>query len=109
MKRIRITPQIKERLARGENVTPDEIAEASRKMDELEASAGKDKTAPQNSSTTSLSGSLAGRGAIEEVQLGTSRADTHTSGAWKDKVEVNEWLPEGLGTPKKRSVKGKKK
>ena len=110
VKRIRITPQIKERLARGENVTPDEIAEASRKMDELEASSsGKDKSAPKNSSTTSLGGSLAGRGVMEEVQLGGSTTNTHTSGAWKEKEAVNEWLPEGLTTPKKRSGKGKKK
>lgn len=63
-------------------MSPEEIARAA-----AEAEADEGTQEPYNS--------LAGRGVVEEVQLG------------KDQ-EVNEWLPESIKNPKKRS-KGKKR
>ncbi|KAG6899686.1 hypothetical protein C0993_007947 [Termitomyces sp. T159_Od127] len=68
VRKVRITPEIAARLRRGEEVSPEEIARA----------AAADEQEPYNS--------LAGRGVVEEVQLGQ---------------EANEWLPE---TAKKRAA-----
>lgn len=91
MRRIRVTPEIAARLRRGEDVSPEEIAAASAKADELER-----------------------RGAIEEsVQPAATRNTAREpppqeASASQDDAPVNEWLPGSVTTPKKRA-KGKKK
>ncbi|KAG6888737.1 hypothetical protein C0995_006389 [Termitomyces sp. Mi166 len=81
VRRVRITPEIAARIQRGEEVSPEEIARAAA---EAEANEGTEQE-PYNP--------LAGRGVVEEVRLGEER---------------NEWLPESITNPKKRS-KGKKR
>ncbi|KAG6879820.1 hypothetical protein C0992_011103 [Termitomyces sp. T32_za158] len=82
VRKVRVTPEIAARLQRGEQVSPEEIARAA-----AEAEADDGTQEPYNS--------LAGRGVVEEVQLGKEQ-------------EVNEWLPESIKNPNKRS-KGKKR
>ncbi|KAG5351627.1 hypothetical protein C0989_005550 [Termitomyces sp. Mn162] len=85
VRKVRITPEIAARLQRGENVSPQEIARATAEADE-------GKQEPYNP--------LAGRGIVEEVQLGEKQKESAG--------QVNEWLPESITNPKKRS-KGKKR
>jgi hypothetical protein len=81
VKKVRITPEIAERLRRGEEVSPEEIAEASRQAEE------RARLPPQP---------------IVEINL-TQNKDADISQTDKD-----EWLPESVGAPKKRA-KGKRK
>ncbi|KAG6853825.1 hypothetical protein C0991_001071 [Blastosporella zonata] len=91
VRRVRVTPEIAARIRRGENVSPDEIARAAKEAEEREPPPS---PPPFNS--------LAGRGVVEEVQL---QQETETE---REERERNEWLPESITTPKKRS-KGKKR
>ncbi|KAF8073477.1 hypothetical protein FPV67DRAFT_1666249 [Lyophyllum atratum] len=88
VRRVRVTPEIAARIRRGENVSPEEIARAAAQAEEDEA---RGTTPPPRVN------SLAGRGVLEERQLEE-----------KDSDSANEWLPESITGPKKRS-KGKKR
>jgi len=80
VRRIRVTPEIAARLRRGEEVSPEEIAEASARAE-----------AEEQTGSSSLS---------------TSQA---TPSSKEPPLEpVNEWLPDTITNPKKRS-KGKRK
>ncbi|KAJ7645505.1 hypothetical protein DFH06DRAFT_1211544 [Mycena polygramma] len=87
VRRIRVTPEIKARLMRGEEVSPDEIAAASARMDAEE----RNDSAP-------------------EPLVQPKKAETKSNPVPKEPPSepVNEWLPEGITAPKKRS-KGKRK
>ncbi|KAG6831330.1 hypothetical protein H0H92_011245 [Tricholoma furcatifolium] len=84
VRRVRVTPEIAERIRRGEDVSPEEIARAAAKAEAEESEAP-------------AYNSLAGRGVVEEVQLGETQSSN-----------TNEWLPENITNPKKRG-KGKKR
>jgi hypothetical protein len=86
VRQLKITPEIAARLRRGEDVSPEEIAEAARKA-ELEP--------PRP---------LLPLRDIVEINL-TQQPQAE---AEKSAESTNEWLPENVTAPKKRS-KGKKK
>ncbi|KAJ7164561.1 hypothetical protein C8R43DRAFT_878818 [Mycena crocata] len=82
VRKVRVSPEIMARIRRGEDVSPDEIAAASARME-------------------------------AEERNGPAASPPPLSKKAEPKVEapsepVNEWLPEGISAPKKRS-KGKKK
>ncbi|KAF9446372.1 hypothetical protein P691DRAFT_804021 [Macrolepiota fuliginosa MF-IS2] len=77
VRQLRVTPEIAERLRRGEYVSAEEIAAAAARADE-EAK----KRPPQG---------------VVEVGFGP-RETTET----KEEQPVNEWLPENITNPKKR-------
>ncbi|KAJ7758553.1 hypothetical protein DFH07DRAFT_741643 [Mycena maculata] len=89
VRKIRVPPELMARIRRGEDVSPDEIAAASARMEaqEREGSAPSDPI-PQSKKT-------------ESKPKPKPVAETPSE-------PVNEWLPEGITSPKKRS-KGKKK
>ncbi|KAJ7857630.1 hypothetical protein B0H14DRAFT_2750574 [Mycena olivaceomarginata] len=87
VRKIRVSPEIMARIRAGEDVSPDEIAAASARMDAEE------------------------RGEVPLPQLKPTESRTTKAKAVEEEVPsdpVNEWLPEGITGPKKRS-KGKKK
>ncbi|KAG6849922.1 hypothetical protein H0H93_003633 [Arthromyces matolae] len=87
VRQVRVTPEIAARIRRGEDVSPEEIARAA-----ASESIANNESQPYNP--------LAGRGVVEEVQLGQTIASSTTTD--------NEWLPESITSPKKRG-KGKKR
>jgi len=79
-----VTPEIAARLRRGEDVSPEEIAKASARAEEEEE---------------------------EKAHGSVSEREPQTQGQEKEKEPqepVNEWLPNTITGPKKRS-KGKRK
>jgi len=88
VRKIRVPPELMARIRRGEDVSPDEIAAASARMEaeERDGPAPSTDPIPQSRKTESKPKPV---------------AETPSDSA-------NEWLPEGITTPKKRS-KGKKK
>ncbi|KAF5362916.1 hypothetical protein D9758_007095 [Tetrapyrgos nigripes] len=94
VRRVRVTPEIAARIRRGEEVSPDEIAKASAEMDareEAERNGLNASPTPEGKSTGNS----------------TTRSRTPTP-AVATSDPANEWLPESLTNPKKRS-KGKRK
>ncbi|KAJ7163369.1 hypothetical protein C8R46DRAFT_1282029 [Mycena filopes] len=87
VRKIRIPPDLMRRIRAGEDVSPDEIAAASARMEreEREGVAKEEKAEPPQKSKP--------KPVAQEVE----NADP-----------ANEWLPEGITAPKKRA-KGKKK
>lgn len=85
VRKVRITPEIAARLRRGEDVSPEEIAEASRKAES-------EPTPPP----------VVYRDIVEVDLRPQTQADA------KSETPVNEWLPESITSPKKRG-KSKKK
>ncbi|KAJ7505462.1 hypothetical protein B0H11DRAFT_1978828 [Mycena galericulata] len=90
VRKIRVPPELMARIRRGEDVSPDEIAAASARMEAEEREGSAPSTDP-----------------IAQFQKSETKPKP------KAVVEtpsepVNEWLPEGITTTKKRS-KGKKK
>jgi hypothetical protein len=79
------------RIRRGEDVSPDEIAAASARM-EAEEREGSAPDPPQPSKKSETKPKPAAKPVAKE----------------EPSEPVNEWLPEGITAPKKRS-KGKKK
>jgi len=99
VRRIRVTPEIAARIQRGEQVSPEEIEAASKRLDAEEAtSQSSSKGTPSNTGVNTLPTRV-----IEE------RDDRNITGQKKkdDPVE-NEWLPDSVTGPKKRG-KGKKR
>lgn len=87
VRKIRVPPELMARIRRGEDVSPDEIAAASARMDAEER-----------------------EGSTTPGPLPQSKKTEQPKPVAKDTPSepVNEWLPEGITGPKKRS-KGKKK
>lgn len=85
VRKIRVTPEIAARIRRGEEVSPEEIAAAAARMEREEQANSTQENKKQATS------------AQEKVQVSQAPSEP-----------VNEWLPEKLSTPKKRS-KGKKR
>ncbi|KAJ7134506.1 hypothetical protein C8R44DRAFT_870133 [Mycena epipterygia] len=87
VRKIRVPPELMARIRRGEDVSPDEIAAASARMDAEER-----------------------EGSTTPAPLPQSKKTEEPKPVAKDTPSepVNEWLPEGITAPKKRS-KGKKK
>lgn len=87
MKKLQVTPEIAERLRRGEYVSAEEIEAAVARAEE-EAK----KKPPQG---------------VVEVGFGP-REETQLASQAEHRNPANEWLPENLTNPKKRG-KGKRK
>ncbi|KAJ6557332.1 hypothetical protein DFH09DRAFT_1163810 [Mycena vulgaris] len=87
VRKIRVSPEIMARIRRGEDVSPDEIAAASARMEAEERDGPASPPEPLPQSKTPKP-----KPVVIEVPS----------------EPVNEWLPEGITAPKKRS-KGKKK
>ncbi|KAK7048229.1 hypothetical protein R3P38DRAFT_2868118, partial [Favolaschia claudopus] len=83
VRKVRVSPEIMARIRAGEDVSPDEIAAASARMEAEER--GEAVPEPKK----------------PETKTKTTPLPTPSESA-------NEWLPEGITTPKKRA-KGKKK
>ncbi|KAJ7644251.1 hypothetical protein FB45DRAFT_735553 [Roridomyces roridus] len=82
VRKIRVPPEIMERIRRGEEVTPEEITAASARMEAEEREGG--TPAPPAKKPQPV---------VETLS---------------EQEPVNEWLPQGITAPKKRA-KGKKK
>lgn len=92
--KVRVTPAIRARLDRGENVSPAEIAEASAKAD-LEAVSTKAQPKPVR----------------EFIEVNESQGTSGYTTLSRDNKSGNvdtEWLPDSITQTKKRS-KGKRK
>ncbi|KAJ6620789.1 hypothetical protein B0H10DRAFT_2020621 [Mycena sp. CBHHK59/15] len=88
VRKIRVPPELMARIRRGEDVSPDEIAAASARME------AEEKEGPVIAPETPLQ--------IKKREIKEIERETPSE-------PVNEWLPEGIvATPKKRA-KGKKK
>lgn len=81
VKRIRITPDIAARIRRGEDVSPEEIAEAAARAEAMHRR-------DQDSGSSILDRPLL----VERVE----------KPAESDRESANEWLPESITKPKKR-------
>ncbi|CAK5284299.1 unnamed protein product [Mycena citricolor] len=92
VRRVRVTPEIMARIQRGEDVSPEEIAAASARMD-AEERGETVAPLPAKSETSRPSKTKSSTAAIAK--------DSETDSA-------NEWLPESITAPKKRT-KGKRK
>ncbi|KAF8156976.1 hypothetical protein B0H34DRAFT_657673 [Crassisporium funariophilum] len=108
VRRVRVTPEIAARIRRGEDVSPAEIAAASKKADAEEDA----RTSSSELSTSeSTSGRLPMRNFEErddrDLSNGNGYGHSGNGSATKNE-EVNEWLPESITGPKKRA-KGKKR
>ncbi|KAJ6584800.1 hypothetical protein B0H19DRAFT_927219, partial [Mycena capillaripes] len=89
VRKIRVPPELMARIRRGEDVSPDEIAAASARMEAEEREGSAPEPSPSKKSETKP------KPVLKEVNEVPSEP-------------ANEWLPEGITAPKKRS-KGKKK
>ncbi|KAJ7071854.1 hypothetical protein B0H15DRAFT_85354 [Mycena belliarum] len=91
VRKIRVPPELMARIRRGEDVSPDEIAAASARMEaeERDGPQASPEPLPQPKKT--------------DAKLKSKPVTTE-----QNSEPVNEWLPEGITGPKKRS-KGKKK
>ncbi|KAJ7696019.1 hypothetical protein B0H17DRAFT_1198339 [Mycena rosella] len=90
VRKIRVPPELMARIRRGEDVSPDEIAAASARMDAEERDGATSSPAP----------------ITPQSKKTESKPKPAVTEASSD--PANEWLPEGITGPKKRS-KGKKK
>ncbi|KAJ7707133.1 hypothetical protein B0H16DRAFT_1824437 [Mycena metata] len=98
VRKVRIPPDLMRRIRAGEDVSPDEIAAASARMEREEREQGSSE--PQRTAREER------RDIIERDDRPKTNPVAQDSPASAD--PVNEWLPEGITAPKKRS-KGKKK
>ena len=91
VKKVRVTPEIAARLRRGENVTPEEIAEASRKADEDE----------ENGKTFKLPPRIIEERDDRDVASRSYGSSNSASIPAKPMEVDNEWLPDSVKSPKK--------
>ncbi|KAJ7288537.1 hypothetical protein C8J57DRAFT_1047799 [Mycena rebaudengoi] len=87
VRKIRVPPELMARIRRGEDVSPDEIAAASARMDAEERD---------------------GPITTQDTPPEPKKKETKLPEKEPPSEPVNEWLPENITGPKKRS-KGKKK
>ncbi|KAJ7043951.1 hypothetical protein C8F04DRAFT_1027719 [Mycena alexandri] len=95
VRKVRIPPDLMRRIRAGEDVSPDEIAAASARMEREEIEQGSPE--PRREERREI---------IERDDRPKTNPVAQDPPANAD--PVNEWLPEGITAPKKRS-KGKKK